>query len=192
MDDERDWKAVGARLKAARKSARLTQQEAAEKAGVHAVSVSRWEGGQPIREGDLKRLAEVYRVTIAALLGEDVTPEPDRAPTAEELLPGYWRGALRTILAHHDRVGDELRDFLAAGARWEPGSLIAAGVLAPAPSQPTETPAERKARLQREELEVEEQAVQARRARLAREAEEAKHAAEQAAQPPARRASGRR
>src|SRR3990167_8738343 len=87
---------LGARLRRARKDARLTLEEAAEALGVVRQSVFHWESGRNYPMGDrLKAVADLYGVSIDWLLGrapdhllaeaqaEYLTDEPP--PTAEEL-----------------------------------------------------------------------------------------------------------
>jgi transcriptional regulator with XRE-family HTH domain len=60
---------IGARLKAAREAAGLTQEDVAEKLRVHAVTVSRWEtAGVRARSDTLVRLAELYGLSVDALV----------------------------------------------------------------------------------------------------------------------------
>lgn len=61
-------------LKAARKSAGLTQREAAERAGVTEQAVSGWErGANPPKEENIEALATVYGTTAGALRYGDTT-----------------------------------------------------------------------------------------------------------------------
>ena len=62
---------VGHGLRVARERAGLTRAEAAERLGMSASGLQRWElGSREVRVADLRRLAEIYGTSTAALLGE--------------------------------------------------------------------------------------------------------------------------
>lgn len=72
---------LAAKLKAAREAARLTQQEAAERSGVHAVSIARYE--TEVRTPTLKALydlAAAYGVGVCDLLPEPSGERGARKP----------------------------------------------------------------------------------------------------------------
>jgi transcriptional regulator with XRE-family HTH domain len=82
---------LSARLKAARASALLSQATAGEKAGVHPVSIAKFETDKTVPTLDvLYRLASAYGVTVCSLLpdgeklagvtGEVPQPPPDPPP----------------------------------------------------------------------------------------------------------------
>jgi DNA-binding XRE family transcriptional regulator len=67
-------KRVGARLKAARRGAGLTQEEVASRLGVWRPTVSQMENGaRSVKAEELEALASVYGVTRSYLLGEPVS-----------------------------------------------------------------------------------------------------------------------
>lgn len=66
-------KSFGERIKTAREKTGLSQRQAAEKAGVHHATLSKWERSEAIPVGDgLLRLAGVLGTSGEALLGFDV------------------------------------------------------------------------------------------------------------------------
>lgn len=62
---------VGQSLRVARERAGLSRAEAAERLGMSASGLQRWElGSREARAGDLCRLAALYGTTVGAILGE--------------------------------------------------------------------------------------------------------------------------
>jgi len=63
---------LGDRLKEKRKTKKLTQQDVAEKLGINNTTISKWESDtyEPDAE-NLKKLAELYDVTVDFLLGRN-------------------------------------------------------------------------------------------------------------------------
>ncbi len=68
MDTNQLAEAIGAQLRAERARANLTLREAGDRAGVHYVSISRYEQGKLPTLDALYRLAEAYGIEIGALL----------------------------------------------------------------------------------------------------------------------------
>jgi putative transcriptional regulator len=63
----------------ARKNARLTQKEVANKIGVGQTAVSFWENGKTLpRASLLAKIAELYGVTIDELLSEDSSTNEEK------------------------------------------------------------------------------------------------------------------
>jgi len=80
MNTDRLTEAVAARLRAERARANLTLREAADKSGVHYVSISRYEQGKLPTLDALFKLAEAYGIDAGALLppSESVADAPKR------------------------------------------------------------------------------------------------------------------
>ncbi len=68
MEETKLKEAVAARLRAERARLNLTLAQAAEKAGIHLMSISRWENGSLPTVGALYRLADAYGVEAVDLL----------------------------------------------------------------------------------------------------------------------------
>ncbi len=65
-----------AKLKAAREAALLSQQQAAERSGVHVVSISRFETDERTPTlATLLKLADAYRVDVCELLPSKGSPD---------------------------------------------------------------------------------------------------------------------
>lgn len=117
MDFEFDQKAVGRRLKAARKRADLTQDKLAEKFGITKSAVSQWESGSTLPDiRPIIALCQSCRANSAdeILLGEAalrVTTEERQLLQLMRELPPAFRLALNEHinkqweLAFPDRVG---------------------------------------------------------------------------------------
>ncbi|WP_209305262.1 helix-turn-helix transcriptional regulator [Blastococcus sp. CT_GayMR20] len=79
-----EQQAVGARLRAARETLGLTQEDVAGALGIQRTSVIAMEAGKRnVSALELRRLARLYRRSVAWILGEEEesaqTPEEDRA-----------------------------------------------------------------------------------------------------------------
>lgn len=79
-----EQQAVGRRLRAARETLGLTQEDVAGALGIQRTSVIAMEAGKRnVSALELRRLARLYRRSVAWILGEDDesehTPEEDRA-----------------------------------------------------------------------------------------------------------------
>lgn len=94
---------VGGRLRAARRSAGLTQKQLAEELGVEAITVSRWERGatSPSLQR-LRRIAELTHSTVS-----DLVREPDAA-SAHAMELASLREELAETRALVDRVARTL------------------------------------------------------------------------------------
>jgi transcriptional regulator with XRE-family HTH domain len=74
------------RLQQARERRRLSQEELADKLGVHTMTVSKWErGATGLRGANLRKVAAALGVSVAELTGEQEDRAP--APAAEGGLP---------------------------------------------------------------------------------------------------------
>ena len=88
---------VGERIRNARKSAKMTQQELAEKSGMAVNTIRRFEGGKVTpRIGDFERLADALGMTREGLLSSDKSipvtiTEPD-GTTSSALLVRFPKG----------------------------------------------------------------------------------------------------
>jgi transcriptional regulator with XRE-family HTH domain len=69
-------RAMGRRIAELRERARLTQEAAADKAGVTLRAYQKWEAGGGIQYANLTRLAEVFRVPVERITGEESAPDP--------------------------------------------------------------------------------------------------------------------
>lgn len=79
---------VSTKLKELRKKAGLTQQEVADKVDVSRVAVGQWESGSVTpRPNKIERLAELFGVSVAQLLGHGPASLPSRDTRADA--PAY-------------------------------------------------------------------------------------------------------
>ena len=69
-------RAMGRRIAELRERSRMTQEIAADKAGVTLRAYQKWEAGGGIQYANLAKLAEVFRVPVERITGEDATPDP--------------------------------------------------------------------------------------------------------------------
>lgn len=87
MPDREVVPGLASRLKTAREAVRLSQQEAGEKAGVHHVSIARFETDKRVPTlSILYKLAAAYGVDVCDLL-----PRPDENHTPAEKKPSTKR-----------------------------------------------------------------------------------------------------
>lgn len=109
---------LGERLKEAREAAGLTQAEAAQRAGVHEVSLSRWERGvRRLGAAEAQRLAAIYRVPLSTLLPGRASE--DSQSVSHETAGGWVQGFLDEI-----RAGGATEDEIS----WARGLLTEANV----------------------------------------------------------------
>lgn len=89
-------KSMGDRIKFHRKRLGLTQEQLAERMGVSAQAVSKWENNLSCPDiSILPELAEVFGITVDALLGKESTPPVHAAELVEEEEKGFtfhWDG----------------------------------------------------------------------------------------------------
>lgn len=114
-------KEIAARIKGARKAARLTQVEVAEKMGVDRVVVSKWERG--MHALDIRRLytiAEACGITVANLIPPEVLGL-DKTPANGYSLDEYQEAAARTI--SRDLMPSEIETHALHGMVAEIGEL---------------------------------------------------------------------
>lgn len=105
-DVRRQKEAIGKRLQAARRDARLELAEVAARIGVSRTTLHRWERGHQVPSAiDLVALAELYRTTIDWLLGR---PGP---PSALFLLDDRVRTAQLEATSLKDPVWDQPLTF---------------------------------------------------------------------------------
>lgn len=75
---------IGERIRRYRKEKRMTQEEVADRAGVTAVSVSRWESGtRDPTFRDVEKIAAALGVTM-----EELTREPKRGTGLRKIIDG--------------------------------------------------------------------------------------------------------
>ena len=76
---------LGKRIVAHRKRLGLTQDQLAEKMGITAQAVSKWENDQSCPDiSALPQLADIFGITVDALLGRESTKEPEPETPAQE------------------------------------------------------------------------------------------------------------
>ena len=76
---------LGKRIVAHRKRLGLTQDQLAEKMGITAQAVSKWENDQSCPDiSALPQLADIFGITVDALLGRESTKEPEPEAPAQE------------------------------------------------------------------------------------------------------------
>lgn len=76
---------LGKRIVAHRKRLGLTQDQLAEKMGITAQAVSKWENDQSCPDiSALPQLADIFGITVDALLGRESTKEPELEAPAQE------------------------------------------------------------------------------------------------------------
>ena len=68
-------RAMGRRIAQLRERAHLTQEAAADKAGVTLRAYQKWEAGGGIQYANLQKLAEVLQVPVDQITGEPSTPD---------------------------------------------------------------------------------------------------------------------
>ena len=91
---------VGARIKALRKQAHITQPELADRIGVHETTIRRWEQEKD-RGPDAKAvnaIAEALDTTPEYLLTDMNADKPDDEESAEKTLIYEWGGTNRLAL----------------------------------------------------------------------------------------------
>lgn len=77
-DDEREWRALGERLRDAREYLGLSQQEVADLLSVSRPAVSQMEAGKrKVSTLELREFARLYRRPYGWLVGEEVPEVPD-------------------------------------------------------------------------------------------------------------------
>jgi transcriptional regulator with XRE-family HTH domain len=69
-------RAMGRRIAELRERAHLTQEAAADKAGVTLRAYQKWEAGGGIQYANLQKLADVFSVPVDRITGEEATPDP--------------------------------------------------------------------------------------------------------------------
>jgi transcriptional regulator with XRE-family HTH domain len=69
-------RAMGRRIAEMRERRRLTQEAAADLAGVTLRAYQKWEAGGGIQYANLSRLAEVFHVPVDRITGEESAPDP--------------------------------------------------------------------------------------------------------------------
>ena len=107
-----DLEIFGAKLREHRKKLGLTQEEVADRVGVSAQAVSKWESGECLPDCfNLKSLGEIYGVSLDILLDTDKSGDIDAVAakieqTADEFI---WAKNSRDMNAHRDLGGDLLK-----------------------------------------------------------------------------------
>ena len=105
------------RIKELRKSAKLSQEELAEKFGVERATISRWENQKHDPSiSDLVRLANFFKVSIDYLVGvtNDPTPPiPLKVDETEEELKKYQEELLSLNAELRNLPEDQVREIVA-------------------------------------------------------------------------------
>lgn len=126
-------RAMGRRIAQLRERAHLTQEAAAERAGVTLRAYQKWEAGGGIQYANLQKLATALKATVEEITGEAETPSPFRVGEqiddmaaefrryVKELQAGIAensrlleaarseREAIRALLAKQEDILDEIR-----------------------------------------------------------------------------------
>lgn len=97
---------IGERLKQCRKEKRMTQEQVAERAGVTAASVSRWENGE--REPTFRDVEKVAAALGVAM--EELTHEPEPGTGFRKIIEGkvYDTGKARILFEFRRKYQDPL------------------------------------------------------------------------------------
>jgi transcriptional regulator with XRE-family HTH domain len=86
MPDRSDLPGLGNRLRLAREDAGLSQAQVAQMLGLHRPAISEIETeSRKVSAGELTRLAKIYRVSPAWLLGERITADEKLKMAARNL-----------------------------------------------------------------------------------------------------------
>lgn len=87
-DDEREWRALGERLRESREYLGLSQQEVADLLGLSRPAVTHMEAGKrKVSTLELRELARLYRRPYDWLVGE----APDPEPASDEVTRALYR-----------------------------------------------------------------------------------------------------
>jgi transcriptional regulator with XRE-family HTH domain len=132
VDDVEEQAKIAARLKEAREYVGLLQEDVASALGIPRASVSALESGKRRVTGlEIRRLARIYRKSVAWLLGDDDVELSDAEP--------LYRAAEALSARDRDQVL-RFAEFLAAAGN--PGTTSrAAGRPAPVPAEGDDTEA---------------------------------------------------
>lgn len=106
-----DMKQFGEKLRGHRKNLGLTQEAVAEKIGVSAQAVSKWEAGECLPDCfNLKALGDTYGISLDILLETEAAGEIDAvAAKIEQLADEFiWAKANRDAANAHRDLGDDL------------------------------------------------------------------------------------
>ncbi|MEX1185340.1 MAG: helix-turn-helix transcriptional regulator [Gemmatimonadaceae bacterium] len=116
-NDAPDKPLAGRELKALRERAGLTQKQVADLLGKDTATVSRWERGFPITEGQQLRLREVYSGDGYATRSRTAASAEDRVPAIALGLPRavrVWLRAFQLELAEADVPDEQIESAKAA------------------------------------------------------------------------------
>ena len=101
----KDLPGIGARLKNAREAAGLTQEQVAKMLGVPRPAISDMESeSRKVSAGELKQLAEIYKVSVEWLTGEPVQ-ENEKIKMAARKLSALRDEDIETVM----RIVDSFR-----------------------------------------------------------------------------------
>jgi len=75
----------------------MTQEVAADKAGVTLRAYQKWEAGGGIQYANLQKLAEVFRVPVERITGEEDTPDPFATASQLDRIERNQREILRLL-----------------------------------------------------------------------------------------------
>lgn len=97
---------LGKRIVAHRKRLGLTQDQLAEKMGITAQAVSKWENDQSCPDiSALPQLADIFKITLDALLGRDSAEMPQEEPIQDE--SGAKTPIFEAVVIDDDKAEDK-------------------------------------------------------------------------------------
>lgn len=106
-------KLLGEKLRNHRKNLGMTQEEAAEKIGVSAQAISKWEAGDCLPDCfNLKTIGDVYKISIDVLLNTETDDDVDAAADKIEQIGTELIWAKANVNRYADNLHKELGDDL--------------------------------------------------------------------------------
>jgi transcriptional regulator with XRE-family HTH domain len=104
-------RAMGRRIAEFRERAHMTQEAAADKAGVTLRAYQKWEAGGGIQYANLIKLAEVLHVPVERLTGEESAPDPFQTASQLDRIEAQLAD-LHALLVRHDARAREMEELL--------------------------------------------------------------------------------
>lgn len=92
-------RAMGRRIAQLRERAHLTQEAAAERAGVTLRGYQKWEAGGGIQYANLQKLANALKATVEEITGEAETPNPFRVGEQLDDMAAEFRRYVKELQA---------------------------------------------------------------------------------------------
>jgi transcriptional regulator with XRE-family HTH domain len=97
-------RATGRRIAQLRERAHLTQEAAADKAGVTLRAYQKWEAGGGIQFANLQRLAEALNTSVEQITGEVETPSPFRVSEQLDGVTTDFHGRVDEVEVRLERI----------------------------------------------------------------------------------------